>query len=93
MNCKLIQKGSYRPTLAIGLMLATSVAFQSCQDDTLTGQPSWLGNSIYEELQKDGNYTVTTRLIDDLGLHSQPYFMECQRPCHHHQFPGRAHLY
>ena len=71
MNCKLIQKGSYRPTLAIGLMLATSVAFQSCQDDTLTGQPSWLGNSIYEELQKDGNYTVTTRLIDDLGLHDQ----------------------
>ena len=40
---------------------------QSCKDDyTLTGQPSWLGNSIYERLQEDGNYTTLLRLVDDL---------------------------
>ena len=42
---------------------------QSCKDDDLilTGQPSWLGNSIYEWLQEEGNYKYTLRLIDDLG--------------------------
>lgn len=50
------------------LMLAAgSVTLQSCDKDVLTGQPSWLGNSIYEELQNEGNYTYTLRLIDDLG--------------------------
>lgn len=40
---------------------------QSCKDEyTLTGQPSWLGNSIYERLQEDGNYTTLLRLVDDL---------------------------
>lgn len=70
MICKQMKKGVVRPALAIGLMLG-SVALQSCSDDTLTGQPSWLGNSIYEELQKDGKYTVTLKLIDDLGMHDQ----------------------
>ncbi|MBM6992493.1 MAG: fasciclin domain-containing protein [Prevotella sp.] len=70
MNCKQMKHGVLRPAFAIGLMLG-SVALQSCSDDILTGQPSWLGNSIYEELQKDGNYTVTLKLIDDLGLHDQ----------------------
>ena len=44
-------------------------AFQGCQDDILTGQPSWLGNSIYERLAEDGSYTTMLRLIDDLGQH------------------------
>lgn len=70
MNCKQIKNGVIRPAFAIGLMLG-SVALQSCSDDTLTGQPSWLGNSIYEELQKNGNYTYMLRLIDDLGLKEQ----------------------
>lgn len=39
---------------------------QSCEDDVLTGQPSWLGNSIYERLQDEGTYQYTLRLIDDL---------------------------
>ena len=40
---------------------------QSCKDEyTLEGQPSWLGNSIYERLQEDGNYTTLLRLVDDL---------------------------
>ena len=41
---------------------------QSCKDDDLilTGQPEWLGNSIYERLQDEGNYKTMLRLIDDL---------------------------
>jgi len=40
---------------------------QSCENDfVLTGQPSWLGNSIYEQLQDDGHFTTLLRLIDDL---------------------------
>ena len=49
-----------------GLLMGASV-LSSCDDDILTGQPSWLGNSIYERLQEDGTYQTTLRLIDDLG--------------------------
>ena len=52
---------------ACGLLIGTS-ALQGCKDDdVLTGQPSWLGNSIYERLAEDGNYTTMLKLIDDLG--------------------------
>lgn len=33
----------------------------------LEGQPSWLGNGIYERLEQDGNYQTALRLIDDLN--------------------------
>lgn len=49
-------------------LMGTAVMWQSCEDENLTGQPSWLGNSIYERLQEEGNYTTTLKLIDDLGL-------------------------
>ena len=43
-------------------------SMSSCEDEyLLTGQPSWLGNSIYQQLQEDGHYTTLLRLIDDLG--------------------------
>lgn len=51
-------------------LLIGAGALHSCTDDeheALTGQPSWLGNSIYEELQQKGNYSNMLRLIDDLG--------------------------
>lgn len=55
-------------TAVAALMLAAgSGVLQSCDKDVLTGQPGWLGNSIYERLQDDGNYKYTLRLIDDLG--------------------------
>lgn len=54
---------------ACGLLMGTS-ALQGCKDDdVLTGQPSWLGNSIYERLVEEGNYTTMLKLIDDLGQH------------------------
>ena len=52
-------------------MLAGTFGIQSCDDEVLTGQPSWLGNSIYERLAEDGNYTTTLRLIATPG----------RRPC------------
>lgn len=50
-------------------LLMSVWALTSCKDDDilLTGQPSWLGNSIYERLEEDGNYTVMLKLIDELG--------------------------
>lgn len=48
-------------------LLLGAAMMQSCEDDVLTGQPSWLGNSIYERLQDEGNYTVMMQLIEDMG--------------------------
>lgn len=53
--------------LSVALLLSGAAFMQSCENDVLIGQPSWLGNSIYERLQDEGNYSVTLRLIDDLG--------------------------
>ncbi|MDD3387947.1 MAG: hypothetical protein PHU58_05720, partial [Prevotella sp.] len=61
-----MKHGVFGIAVVMGLIFGSS-AMQSCSDNILTGQPSWLGNSIYEELQNDGNYTVTLKLIDDLG--------------------------
>ena len=65
-----VRQGRRVAIAACGLLMGAWV-LQSCKDDDilLTGQPSWLGNSIYERLQDDGNYTTVLRLIDDLGMH------------------------
>lgn len=39
----------------------------------LTGTPSWLGSSIYDELQKRGTFTQTLALIDDAVLAEEDY--------------------
>ena len=59
---------------AAGLFLGAGL-LQSCEKDILTGQPEWLGNSIYERLQEgietnDGKhhtFNTTLNLIKDLG--------------------------
>ena len=56
------------------LTLAASVGlFSACQKDVLEGQPSWLGNSIYERLEEGievngqkKSFNTMLRLIDDL---------------------------
>ena len=70
MKQKQISKQRHHLAIAaLGLLVGTSV-LQSCKDDNvLTGQPAWLGNSIYERLEEDGQYTTMLRLIDDLGQH------------------------
>lgn len=67
MKRKLIARQRRNLGVAACGLLMGALAVQSCSDDVLTGQPSWLGNSIYERLQEDGNYTTLLRLIDDLG--------------------------
>ncbi|MCR4602858.1 MAG: fasciclin domain-containing protein [Prevotella sp.] len=62
----IIKQGRSVALVTCGLLIGASV-MQSCKDDILTGQPEWLGNSIYEQLQDGGSYTTVLRLIDDLG--------------------------
>lgn len=66
MNKKPRFKKTGTTVLAALALLASSGLTQSCTDDVLEGQPSWLGNSIYEQLENYGNYKYTIRLIDDL---------------------------
>lgn len=63
----IFEQGRNVAFVACALLIGASV-IQSCKDDDLilTGQPDWLGNSIYERLQDEGNYKYTLRLIDDL---------------------------
>lgn len=56
----------FRCLLLLALGVVVSLSLQSCSDSELEGQPSWLGNSIYEHLQEEGNFTTILRLIDDL---------------------------
>ena len=54
-------------TLTCCGLLVGAWSMQSCEDEyLLTGQPSWLGNSIYEQLQHEGNYSTLLHLVDDL---------------------------
>ena len=49
-----MKQGRQAALAACGLLIGAT-AVQSCQDDVLTGQPEWLGNSIYERLQEEGS--------------------------------------
>ena len=69
MNSETVRHWGFRPLLAATLLAGTATLFQSCEDDILTGQPGWLGNSIYERLQDEGGYSYTLKLIDDLDYH------------------------
>ena len=50
-------------------LLGGAMMLPSCEDEVLTGQPTWLGNSIYERLEEEGDYQTTLKLINDLGLY------------------------
>ena len=64
---QIVRQGRRVALVTCGLLMS-AWALQSCKDDDilLTGQPSWLGNSIYERLSEEGTYKYTLRLIDDL---------------------------
>ncbi len=69
----LIAKRNALSMLALsGFVLGTGL-LSSCEKDILEGQPSWLGNSIYERLEEGievngekKTFAYTLRLIDDL---------------------------
>lgn len=52
--------------VALSLFLGT-VALQSCKDDYFYDdtEPDWLGASIYEYLEEQGNFTYFLKVIDD----------------------------
>ena len=54
---------------AFALLFCASL-FPSCDDDLLTGTPSWLGSSIYDELEERGVYETILRLINDEDISS-----------------------
>ncbi len=64
-----IIKPARNMTAACTLMMVAAMLTTSCKDEVLSGQPEWLGNSIYERLQEEGNYQTVMKLIDDLGQH------------------------
>ena len=49
---------------SVGAAFLLGGGMTSCQDELLTGQPSWLGESIYAELERRGNFTETLKLIN-----------------------------
>lgn len=62
-----------KPLLIATSLLLGAGAWQSCEKEILTGQPEWLGNSIYERLQEGievngekQTFNTVLRLIDDL---------------------------
>lgn len=72
MKRNLIVRQGRQVAFAFCGLLMGAMSMQSCQDEDaiLTGQPEWLGNSIYERLSNDPDgqkYTYLLRLIDDLG--------------------------
>lgn len=63
-------RGSLLTAIAATGLVVGAGLMQSCDKDILSGQPQWLGNSIYERLEEgiDGkSFSVTLRLIDDLN--------------------------
>jgi len=66
---KYFKEATYRLTiLLIGLALGCSL-FVSCVDENsyANKEPEWLGSSIYDYLQTNGNYKIYVKLIDELG--------------------------
>ena len=63
---RLVKGASY--ACAALLLLGGSAGFSSCEDNLLTGTPTWLGSSIYEELESRGQFTQTLALINDPDL-------------------------
>ena len=55
--------------LGVACLLSTCGVTYSCSDDYDLDEtnPSFLGKSIYDELNAKGNFKTVIRLIDDLG--------------------------
>lgn len=65
---KMTFRSFFRTSLSFNLTLVLSlVLFASCDVyDYDNKEPDWLGESIYDYLENDSNFTVTLRLIKDL---------------------------
>lgn len=67
---ELLSRCQCRVVVAIVVLTTAGSWLTACDNKDLEGQPSWLGNSIYERLQEGGNFQTMLQLIDDLGYAS-----------------------
>lgn len=57
-----------RLTKWVGIALIAAGGLTACEGyDLAEKEPSWLGSSIYDYLNEEGNYTNTVRMIEELG--------------------------
>jgi len=58
-----------RKTFFATCMLGALILLNACSDAYQWAQeiPSWLGSSIYDELDQQGNYTIYLKMVNDLG--------------------------
>lgn len=76
MNNSILKRRLVRSASAVFAVLSLAgggALTTSCQDDLLTGTPSWLGSSIYEELDSRGSFKHTLALINDPDLSETNY--------------------
>ena len=63
MKNSMLKRRIARVAIPVCTAFLLGAGVTSCEDDLLTGQPSWLGESIYDELEQRGNFTQTLKLI------------------------------
>lgn len=66
---KVLRTRPYRVLLSTGILAGALCMMPSCSDGYEWAQekPSWLGQSIYEELARRGNFSIYLKMVDDLG--------------------------
>ena len=66
---KVLRARPYRVLISTGIWVGAFCMMPSCSDDYEWAQekPSWLGQSIYDELARRGNFGIYLKMVDDLG--------------------------
>lgn len=64
MKNSILRRRIARMAVPVCAAFLLGAGLTSCEDDLLVGQPSWLGESIYDELDQRGNFTQTLSLIN-----------------------------
>ncbi len=59
-----LRRKAARLVRRLSVLVAALCLASACKDDLLVGTPSWLGESIYDELEQRGNFTETLKLIN-----------------------------
>lgn len=67
---KILRARPYKGWFSTGVLVgALCMAMYSCNDGYEWAQekPAWLGQSIYDELARRGNFSIYLKMVDDLG--------------------------
>ena len=67
---KVLRAKPYKALISTGVLAgALCMVMPSCDDGYEWAQekPSWLGQSIYDELARRGNFSIYLKMVDDLG--------------------------